>query len=263
MKILLLVVVFLYITVLAYFYFTQNSKIFNISEIPSNPPIVLKNAKKISLEVSDDAVLDGVYKKSNQKNLPTIIYFGGNSDDATRFLLYVKNINNFNIVTFNYRGYVQSTGKPSEKNLFSDALKIYDKFAKDSKIILIGRSLGSGVALYLASKREVSGVVLITPYDSIASLAKEKYPFLPIDLILKYKFESVKYVEKIASPISIIEVKGDRTIPNAHTLKLSKKIKNQGEFIVLENTTHGDVLNHPKFEESIKNIIKGIYTYAK
>lgn len=259
MKVLLLVVIFLYISIVAYFYFTQDSKIFNISEIPSNPPIALKNVKKISLKVSGGVVLDGVYKKSNQKDAPTIIYFGGNSDDATRFFLHVEDLSNINIVTFNYRGYVNSGGKPSEKNLFKDAIKIYDKFAKNSKVILVGRSLGSGVALYLASKREVKGVVLIAPYDSISSLAKDKYPFLPIDLILKHKFESIKYVEKITSPISIIEVKGDKTIPNSHTLKLSKKIKNLSKVIVLKNTTHADVLNHPRFKEDLKNIIKEIY----
>lgn len=259
MKILLLLTVFLYIVVVAYFYFTQDSKIFNISEIPSNPPVILKNVKKISLEVDDGVVLDGVYKKSNQKDVPTIIYFGGNSDDARRFLLHVKKLNDFNIVTFNYRGYLQSGGKPSEISLFNDALKIYDKFANDSGVIVVGRSLGSGVAVYLASKRKVLGVVLITPYDSIASLAKQKYPFLPVNLMLKYKFESIKYIEKIKSPIGIIEVKNDTTIPNSHTLKLLKKIKNLSKIVVLKNTTHADVLNHPKFEESLKSLIKEIH----
>ena len=259
MKILLLLTVFLYIIVVAYFYFTQNSKIFNISEIPSNPPVALENVKKISFKVDDTVVLDGVYKHADQKDAPLIIYFGGNADDATRFLQHAENLNDFNIVIFNYRGYLKSTGKPSEINLFNDALKIYDKFADGSRVILVGRSLGSGVAVYLASKRKVSGVVLITPYDSIASLAKQKYPFLPIDLILKYKFESIKYIEKIKSPIAIIEVKNDTTIPNSNTLRLSKKIKNLSKIVVLEKTTHADVLSHPRFEESLKNLIKEIH----
>ena len=259
MKILLFLIIFLYVGIVAYFYFTQNSKIFNISEIPPNPPVALENVKKISFEVDDGVVLDGVYKKSNQKNVPTIIYFGGNSDDAARFLLHVEKLNNLNIVTFNYRGYLQSSGKPSETTLFGDALKIYDKFASASGVILVGRSLGTGVAVYLASKRKVLGVVLITPYDSIASLVKQKYPFLPVNLILKHKFESIKYVEKIKSPIAIIEVKNDTTIPNSRTRRLSKKIKNLSKIVVLENTTHADVLNQPQFEENLKNIIKEIH----
>ena len=154
---------------------------------------------------------------------------------------------------------MQSSGKPSEANLFNDALKIYDKFAHNSRVIVIGRSLGSGVAVYLASKREVLGVVLITPYDSIASLAKEKYPFLPINLILKNRFESLKYIEKIKSPIAIIEVKNDTTIPNSHTLRLAKKIKNLSKVVVLDKTTHADVLSHPKFEESLKLTLRTMH----
>jgi len=255
MKLIILTIVIVYIAAMAYLYFFQNSIIFNTRAIDAKPPFEVPNMEHISLKVDDAVVLDGVYKHASKKDAPLIIYFGGNADDATRFLLHVEKLNDFNIVIFNYRGYLQSSGKPSEINLFNDALKIYDKFADGSRIIVVGRSLGSGVAVYLASKRKVSGVVLITPYDSIASLAEQKYPFLPINLILKYKFESIKYIEKIKSPIAIIEGKDDTTIPNSHTRRLSKKIKNLSKIVVLEKTTHADVLSHPRFEESLKSII--------
>ena len=255
MKMILLVILFLYLSAWVYVYFTQDSKIFNYAQINKNPPVKLKDCEKVFLKVADGVLLQGLYKKSKQNDAPLIIYFGGNSDDATRFLLHVEGLKGFNILAFNYRGYVNSSGKPSEKNLFEDAIKIYDKFAKNSKVILIGRSLGSGVASYLASKREAEGLVLITPYDSIASLAREKYPYLPIDLLLKYKFESVKYISKINIPVAVIEVKGDTTVPNKNTQKLIKKIKNLALHVELENTTHADVLNHPDFEKIIKEAI--------
>ena len=259
LKIIFFIIVLIYIGTIAYFYFFQNAMLFNAKAIDKKPPFDVPNMEHISLEVDEGVVLDGVYKHADKKNAPLIIYFGGNADDATRFLFYVEKLNDFNIVIFNYRGYLQSSGKPSEANLFNDALKIYDKFAHNSRVIVIGRSLGSGVAVYLASKREVLGVVLITPYDSIASLAKEKYPFLPINLILKNRFESLKYIEKVKSPIAIIEVKNDTTIPNSHTLRLVKKIKNLSKVVVLDKTTHADVLSHPKFEECLNKIIKEIY----
>ncbi len=255
MKMILLVILFLYLSILAYVYFTQDSKIFNYAQIEKNPPVKLKNCEKVILNVDDGVLLKGLYKKSKQEDAPLIIYFGGNSDDATRFLLHVEGLKDFDIVAFNYRGYVNSGGKPSEKNLFEDAIKIYDKFAKNSKVILIGRSLGSGVASYLASKRDAEGLVLITPYDSIVSLAREKYPYLPIDLLLKYKFESVKYISKINIPVAVVEVKGDTTVPNKNTQRLIKKIQNLALHVELENTTHADVLNHPDFEKTIKKAI--------
>ncbi|MFK5882063.1 MAG: alpha/beta hydrolase [Sulfurospirillum sp.] len=255
MKTVLFMALFIYLAVVAYVYFTQDSKIFNYAQIEKSPPIELKGSEKVSLEVAKGVVLHGVYEKSKQNDAPLIIYFGGNSDDATRFLLYVEGLKDFNILAFNYRGYMDSGGKPSEKNLFKDAIKIYDKFAKNLKVILIGRSLGTGVASYLASKREVKGLVLITPYDSIASLAKEKYPYLPIDLLLKYKFESTKYISKIKTPVAIIEVKDDITVPNTNTAKLIKKIKNLVLFAELTNTTHAEVFHHPDFEKTLKEAI--------
>ncbi len=255
MKIIILMVLFLYLAVLAFVYFTQDSMIFNYSQIEKKPSIELKNSEKVTLKVSHGVVLQGLYKKSKQKDAPLIIYFGGNSDDATRFLLHVEDLKGFDIIAFNYRGYVGSSGKPSEKNLFQDAIKIYDKFAKDSKVILIGRSLGTGVAVYLASKRDAKGLVLITPYDSIASLAKQKYPYLPIGLLLKYKFDSIKYISKIKTPVAVIEVKDDTTVPNKNTQRLVKKVKNLVAFVVLKNTTHADVLQHPNFQKVLKETI--------
>jgi pimeloyl-ACP methyl ester carboxylesterase len=209
----------------------------------------------VKLKTAKDILLDGVYKTSEKEDAPLIIYFGGNSDDATRFLLHIKDLKGFGIVAFNYRGYMQSNGKPTEKFLFSDALKIYDTYAKKKKIIVIGRSLGSGVASYLASKRKVNRVILITPYDSIVSLAKHKYPFLPIDLLLKYKFQSTKYIANVKCPVSVILVKDDTTIPRWSSENLIKKIKNLKSVKVLENTTHANVLNHPDFERTLQKAI--------
>lgn len=255
MKLALLALVILYLLAMAYLYFFQTSIVFNSKAIKEQEPISLQNTKEITLQVKD-AVLQGVYKKANSDSL--IIYFGGNADDATRFLLHVKSLENFDIVTFNYRGYVHSSGTPSEDALCEDALKIYDTYAKDKDVILIGRSLGTGVATYVASKRKVQGVVLITPYDSIASMAKKQYPFFPIDLLLKHRFESVKNLQNIDTPIGLIEVVNDTVVTKYHFDKLKENIQNLALHVTLQDTTHGDVLNHPDFEKSIEEILKKI-----
>jgi pimeloyl-ACP methyl ester carboxylesterase len=256
MKVVFFSLVILYFGALAYIYLTQNMQIFNYTFIKKVEPFKLANMQNISLHVDEDVELFGVYKTSEIKDAPLIIYFGGNSDDATRILLHVKGLNDFDIVSFNYRGYVKSTGEPSEKALFADALKIYDAFAKDKKVILIGRSLGSGVATYLASKRRVAGVILITPYDSISSMAKAKYPIFPIDLLLKHKFESIKHVLHVKAPVGLIEVKDDDVVSKEHFDKLKQKVPNLSLHVELEDTTHGEVLTHPLFEESLKKIIE-------
>lgn len=256
MKFVLLLICMIYLGAMAYLYFFQSSIVFNASAIEPKEPFVLEDVKKVTLKTDADVVLDGVYKKSKYEQAPLMIYFGGNADDATRFLLHVRNLEAYDIVSFNYRGYVNSTGKPSQEALFSDAKKIYDTYAKEKEVIVIGRSLGTGVATYLATKREVKGVILITPYDSIASIAKKKYPIFPIDYLLKHKFESAKYIVNVKAPIGLIEVKDDSVVTKYHFDKLKENIQNLALHVSLSETTHGEVLTHKDFEKSIKNIIE-------
>lgn len=256
MKFVLLGVVFIYLCVVMYVYFTQDVKVFNPSFIVNKEPVSLKSVQRVTLQVEENVLLDGVYKKANTKEAPLLIYFGGNADDATKILLHVKSLKEFDIVSFNYRGFVRSEGKPSEKAIFRDALKIYDKFAKDKKVVVMGRSLGTGVATYLASKRDTAGVILVTPYDSIASIGQVIYPYLPVRLLSKHKFESVKHILHVKAPVGLIEVKDDETIPKYHFDKLKEKVPNLALHVELQNTTHGDVLTHLDFEKSIKDMLK-------
>lgn len=255
MKILVLIVVILYLLAIVYLYFFQTSIVFNSSAIEAKEPFSLKDTKNITLDV-EDALLDGVYKSSNKKNTPLILYFGGNADDATRIVLHTQKLEKFDIVAFNYRGYVKSSGIPSQNSVFKDALSIYDRYAKDREVIAIGRSLGTGVATYLASKRDIKGVILITPYDSILSIAQKQYPIFPIKWLLKHKFESIKYIQNVAKPVGLIEVVGDEVVTKYHFDKLKDKVPNIALHISLENTTHGDVLVHPDFQKSLLDIIE-------
>ncbi len=255
MKVIILTILVVYLGTLIYIYFTQDDKVFNSSAIQKNELFELKNMKRIFFKV-DDVILEGVYKKSQKKHAPLILYFGGNADDATRILLHVKSLEEFDIVAFNYRGFVNSEGKPSEKTLFSDALKIYDKFANNKEVILIGRSLGTGVASFLASKRRIKGLILVTPYDSIVSMAKKMYPYFPIEILSKHKFESVKYMLHVNSKVGLIEVKDDEMIPKYHFDKLRANVKNLALHVELKNTTHGEVLTHLDFENTLKKMIK-------
>jgi len=255
MKKLLFGVVGLYLVAMAYLYMTQNDQLFPTQLIEKHAKVSGENIEPLSLHVNDDAVLEGVLRKDTQSDAGLIIYFGGNADDATQFLLHVKALQGYDIMAFNYRGYVGSTGEPSEHAFFEDALKIYDTYAKGRKVVLIGRSLGSGVATYLASQRVVDGLVLISPYDSILSLAKLKYPFFPIDLLLKNKFESVNYLPFVKAKIAVIEVEHDTIIPHYHLEKLLEAMPSRPLHIILANTTHADVLGHPAFAKKLQMIL--------
>jgi len=241
-----------YVGVVLYLYLTQRSKIFNFSIVEKMKPKVLKkckNCKEVTLKVKEGR-LDGVYLDNHSKKL--IIYFGGNADDATDFIEVVKDLKEFDVVAFNYRGNALSIGKPSEKVLYEDALSIYDHFSKDKNVYIVGRSLGSGVATYLASKKDVKKLFLITPYDSIENVAKQRYPFFPISLLIKYKFNSKEYIKNVKSPIVIFMVSGDKVVSNQRTKNLIRYIKSRYILKIFKNTTHADILSDKSFIKEFK-----------
>ncbi|WP_281950489.1 alpha/beta hydrolase [Nitrosophilus kaiyonis] len=254
MKYLAIAVVVLYFIAAIRVYLKQENEIFHPEKAPKNIVLEVKNLKKIEFKTSDNIILEGAFVE-NSKHNPLIIYFGGNSNNALAFLNVVKDINDFNFLVFNYRGYANSRGEPSQDKIFSDSIEIYDNFAKGKDVYLIGRSLGSSVATYLASKRDVKGLVLITPFDSILNLAKDKYPYLPMKFLLKHPFETYKYMEYVRTPVAIINVENDEVIPFKHYLNLERYIKNLAFKAILKDTTHMAVFTHPDFVKTLKNAL--------
>lgn len=251
-KYLLSILFIIYLGFNIYLYIKQDKLIFKNHKAVKKELIDKQNVKEITYKINEEVVLKGKYKKANIKEAPLVIYFGGSSSDITSIFNQITNIKNYNILSFNYRGYVDSTGYPSEKNLYSDALSIYDKYAKNKDVIIIGKSLGTGIATFLANKRKVKGLILITPYDSINSIAKKKYPILPISLLLKHKFESIKYVQTINIPIALMEVKNDTVIKKYHFDKFKEKTSNIFSHLVFENISHAGVIYHNNFGKELK-----------
>ena len=141
--------------------------------------------------------------------------------------LYFKNLK---FVLVNYRSFGLSQGEISEKSMFSDALEIYDhlKTRQDidsDNMNVLGRSIGTGIATYLASQRNVKSTVLITPYESMIDVAQEKYPFVPIAWLIKHPFNSKKYAVSVNSKMLAVISKNDVVIPKQHAYNLIKAWK--------------------------------------
>src|SRR5690606_12067614 len=118
---------------------------------------------------------------------PLVIYFGGNAEEVSWMLEEApRRAPGVGWLLVDYRGYGSSGGSPSEKALVEDAFRWYDRFAAGRKAYVFGRSLGSGVAVQLAARRPVAGVILIAPFDSLVEMGRHYYPVLPVDLLLKH-----------------------------------------------------------------------------
>jgi len=144
-----------------------------------------------------------------------LIYFGGNAEDVA------GNIDEFSeafpehsLYLVNYRGFGGSSGRPSESGLFADALVVYEHVrARHAEIAVMGRSLGSGVAVYLASQRPVARLVLVTAYDSLVNVAREHFRWLPVGLLLRDRYDSASRARAVTAPVLVVVAGEDEIIP--------------------------------------------------
>jgi pimeloyl-ACP methyl ester carboxylesterase len=162
-----------------------------------------------------------------RKSPDAVLYFGGNAEDVSWSLEDLEQAYpDHDLYLMHYRGYGGSTGQPTEAALFADALALFDLVHTDHRsIVVVGRSLGSGVAAYLASRRPVSRLVLVTPFDSVLEIAARSFWFVPVRWLLRDRFESTKYAPEIAAPTTIIAAEHDVEVPRRHTEALSRHFR--------------------------------------
>ena len=183
---------------------------------------------------------------------PLVLYFGGNAEQVSWMLGEADAAPGVGWLLVDYRGYGGSEGSPSEDALVADALLWYDRFAPQTKkIYLLGRSLGSGVAVRLAAERKVDAVILVTPFDSMVSVGKRHYPFLPVGALLRHRFDSISLAPKVSTPLLCLVATRDSIIPADHAKLLFDAWAGPKRWVALEEAGHNTVDAHPNYWRSI------------
>lgn len=242
------VVVSVYLLGCAGLYGVQRALIYHPTKVTASDPA----ASRVTLAVEGAELAMSVRPHQGENAL---LYFGGNMEDVSWSLpLFAKMFPDYAIYLPNYRGYGDSSGEPTEQALHQDALALFDKIhTQHSHVVVVGRSLGSGVAVRLASQRPVARLALITPYDSIENVAAGKFPIFPVSWLLVDKFESWKYAPQITVPTLLIAAENDQVIPYANTEQLYQSFSmNMATLKVIPNRNHDDIMEEPAYLEWLK-----------
>jgi pimeloyl-ACP methyl ester carboxylesterase len=188
-----------------------------------------------------------------------IVYFGGNGEDVTYNLpAFSTAFPDHALYLMNYRGYGGSSGRPREVDLQQDALALFDYVrARHSNVTIMGRSLGSGIAIRLASQRDAERLVLITPYSSIAELGARQFPIFPVKLLMRDKYESWRHAASIVVPTTFVVAEDDEIVPRASSEDLYARFRpGTATLRVIPDVGHNTLSASPLYLETLQAALK-------
>ena len=187
---------------------------------------------------------------------PLIIYYGGNAEDVSLNFADLGRFDTGAFLFMNFRGYGESDGKPSEAALLSDALVVFDHILAAERIdprhvVLMGRSLGTGVAVYVAAQRKVGGVILVTPFDSLVNVARAHYPIFPVRWLLRHRFDSAVLAPHIAAPALFLTAADDVVVPVRFAHNLEKQWGWAVTSVTVAGVGHNDIEFSPVYWDAV------------
>jgi pimeloyl-ACP methyl ester carboxylesterase len=197
----------------------------------------------------------------NPGRADAILYFGGNAESVqynrANFASWFPGSTSYLLA---YRGYGASDGTPDERALYGDALALYDTVRArqpNARISVLGRSLGSAVATYLASRRPVARLALVTPFDSLAEVAQAHFPWLPARLLVRDRYDSVAHLASYRGPVLVIRAGADVEIPAPNTARLIASLGATVPTVVeLPTAGHNTVDEYPRYGATLAEFMR-------
>jgi pimeloyl-ACP methyl ester carboxylesterase len=216
--------------------------------------------EELFLKTDDDVTINALhFKAENSKGV--ILYFHGNAGDLSRWgkLTEYFVARQYDVLVMDYRTYGKSTGTLSEHAFYRDAQYCYDYLLKqysETKITLYGRSLGTGIASYLASKNQPKQLILETPYYSILDVAEHRFSMFPLKKLLKYHFPTFEYLPKTSCLVTILHGTEDSVVPYASGKKLLGLGIDNLNFITVDGGNHNNLMDFDDYHNSINGLLQ-------
>lgn len=234
-----------YLAVCAMLYFAQRSFIYY--------PVPRQASVPVTSLLQPDA--DIIVSTNGLAGERAVIYFGGNAEDVSLSVVQLAEaFPGAAIHAMHYRGYGGSTGSPSERALVGDGLGLHDQVAaRHRQVVVVGRSLGSGIAIQVAAARPVQRLVLITPFDSLAELAATQFRLFPTRWLLQDTYESWRYAAALTMPVTVIIAGRDEVIPKQSSLRLAAALPQAlTTQVEIADAGHNDLSQRPEYLAALR-----------
>lgn len=253
LKIVAISIVVVYCAVMIILYALQTKLIFYPGKLASDHKFKSQySSQEISLSTGDGEHINALFFRGTGNDV--ILYFHGNAGDLSGWQFVAEDfiVLGYNFLIIDYRGYGKSSGVISEDGLYLDATAAFeyliDKGFSRENIILYGRSVGSGIAVDLASKQSCKGLVLESPFSSLKKLANEKLPFFFPSLFMRYSFDNIQKINEVKCPLILIHGVNDTLIPINHSELLYRKFTGKKKMIAIPGASHNDIVEFPEYK---------------
>jgi pimeloyl-ACP methyl ester carboxylesterase len=217
------------------------------------------------LRTADGDLLRGVHmppRREHPEQRLLVLGIAGNAwNSANAAALLHALYPEAHVVAFHYRGYAPSTGTPSAQALMEDAPLVHDHAVsriQPTRTVAVGFSIGSGIAAVLASKRSVDGLILVTPFESLRSVAQAWYPWLPVGALFRHEIDARAALEQSAAPVAIVAAGRDEVVPPERTEALRQAARNLAFSRTVGEAGHNDLYARPEFERAMQDALAAL-----
>lgn len=258
----LITVLVIYIAVSIALYYLQDYMLFKPEKLPKDFQFNYENQEfeEHNLHTRDGAVINGIRFLPKGESKGVVLYLKGNSKSIKGWGKFAVDFtrHGYNVLMVDYRGFGKSTGRRSQKAIKRDLQEVYNKIKElttEDRIILYGRSLGSGFAAKLASMNNPKLLILDAPYYSLTNVTKRYAPFMPLSLLMKYPLPTYKWLKYVQCPIHIIHGTNDRLIPYNTSVKLSKINPRLTRLHTIIGGGHKNLNNFESYHQMLDDIL--------
>ena len=259
----LIFLISIYFIILISTYIFQRNLLYHPTENNYFGDKILVDVEKIKIRTQDNIQLVSWYHKKNLNKYKTILFLHGNAGSLENRIHKINHFKdmNINFLIIAWRGFSGNEGKPTEKGLYEDARSavrwLKSNGVGENNIIIYGESLGTGVATEIAQNKNFAGVILESPFTSMVDAGKDKYPYLPVKLLLKDKYESDQKIKNIKSPVLIMHGKVDNIVP-FHMGEKMYELANEPKYYYFSEYDDHMMEYNEKLLKTLKDFISGL-----